>query len=417
MKSSSLVLPIVLVMPSSVRVAILATRAKLQSRTMHTRALILLLCLVTGYPAHAFQCRRHFLPSNQVCPVGDPNDPNGPAAGTFLAKVCDLQTPYDPSNPTSTTGYSSPICAGTASYKSYLSQLAAAFTLAPVDVQQKLCALTHVFVTSSTSLPDAWGIWEIAPAQGSFTQRGNGGVYIAVPGSMLMSATTLAIEENTVYARLFGIASYPPTSPPNLPSFTSASAAANSRAAGTLAILAHELGHILLADANADGTGVTGRMHPRTNNGTALCEQPVSRCFESDFLGTSSESHRWNSNNFHANMRRWVPFGDQHGNNHQRAGINFATLAQDVRSGSSNAVGEMAAVYTSGEFVSVFATVSPEEDFIETYKYKVLAAAKDPATLIPLDLTFTNQGDVLQAVRNPAPDLARKIGCVSVLVP
>jgi hypothetical protein len=122
-------------------------------------------------------------------------------------------------------------------------------------------------------------------------------------------------------------------------------------------------------------------------------------------------------------MRRWVTFttlGDQNGNNHQK-GISFGKIYKDINPPNPNlpdANTKIGAVYSSGEFVSLFAAVSPEEDFAETYKYKVLAAAQDPNTFEALDLAIaTNpRRDVLGAVRNPAADLGRKINCINLLI-
>src|SRR5262245_44003850 len=311
--------------------------AELRSKAMKTRALILLVCLGMTYPAHA-QCRRHFLPSDPVCPVDE-----------FLHKVFDLKTPYDPSNPTDITNYSSPTCNGTTLANSFLSQLSSAFALAPANVKQKLCKLDQVFVASSGSFRDAWGIWEIDPAAGSttVTRRGNGRSYITIPDSVLTSATSLAAAEMALYAGLFNLPNYPS----DLPQLSSQGAVANTAGAGTLAVLAHELGHILLADTNADGKGGHGRAHPRTT----LCGLPKSDCFEHDFLGIPTEHRRWKSSNFHQNMRRWVPSNrseDQHGNAHQ--GVDFGKIWRDVDRGlyPDASIG-IANIYNGGELVSL----------------------------------------------------------------
>jgi hypothetical protein len=390
---------------------------------MNTRALILLVSLVMTYPAHA-QCQRHFTSNDPVCPVGDPSSP---APGTFLYKVCDLKLPYDPSDPTNTTSYSSPACNGTTLARPFLTQLKDAFNLAPDDVKRKLCALNQVFVAPSGSFAATWGIWEFAPAVGStVARRGNGGTYIAIPDSVLTLATSLAAAEKALYASLFNLPSYSPL----LPSISSTGTVANTQGAGTLAILAHELGHILLADTNADGTGgsaTTGtKRHPRSfdaaNN--KLCDIPTNNCFEQAFLEGSSAPHRWNLKKFHDNMRRWIAIttgGDQHGNKHQNGAIDFEKIWKEVdHSNFTNATNGIRAIYNSGELVSLVAAVSPEEDFVETYKYKVLAAAQDPSTSEKLNLTIgiANPGkEVLGPVRRPIGDLGQKINCVNLLVP
>jgi hypothetical protein len=245
-------------------------------------------------------------------------------------------------------------------------------------------------------------------------------VYIVLPDTVLKSATSLAAAESAAYAALFNLNTYPA----GLPQLSSkAGGPANSKGAGTLAILAHELGHMLLADANADGTGGDGHKHPRTTkaDGTALCDPPQDKCFESDFVGAAGDTHRWNASFFHAHMRRWIRYnrmGDQNGNKHQSGAINFKDIWDKVKANKwADATAGITGIYGNGEFVSLFAAVTPEEDFVETYKYRALAAAKDP-NLQSLDLAIAgSKVDLLDAVRKPGADLGRKLGCVSRLVP
>jgi hypothetical protein len=85
----------------------------------------------------------------------------------------------------------------------------------------------------------------------------------------------------------------------------------------------------------------------------------------------------------------------------------------------ADATTEIASIYSngSGAFVSLFATVSPEEDFVETYKYRALTAARDSNSQ-SLDLAIdVSTVDLWDAVRKPGTDLGRKISCVSLLVP
>jgi hypothetical protein len=390
-----------------------------QSKAMKTCALILIVCLVIASPAHAQMCRVHFSATDPVCDVGPAATP-----GTFLHKICNLQLPYDPEDLSPT--YSSPTCInGSAVAPSFLTQLEAAFTLASDDVQRKLCALDQVFITPSASFSTATGIWEIDPLPGGpAAKRGKGGTYITIPDAMLTKATSLAAAEMALYADLFGISSYP-SAPSQLPLFSSTGTVANRPGAGALAILAHELGHIVLADTNADGWGGEGEtpgrppsQHPRS----ALCRQPSNSCFENAFLEPNNALRRWNPKKFHDGMRRWIKFGDQKGNKHQKNTIDFDKISKAVkRADYAGASGGMKEIYTSDEFVSLFAAVSPEEDFVETYKYKVLAAARDPITLEQLNLTIAFAaplGGPVNVLPFRVPrDLAAKIRCVSALVP
>jgi hypothetical protein len=386
---------------------------------MKVSVLILLVGLVMASSAHA-QCKPHFMPTDTVCDVGDPTAPADPS--TFVYKICNLNTAigYHPENLKPST-YTSPTCDGTAANVSqpFRNGLAAAFRLAPTDVKRKLCALRQVFVTPSSSFPEALGIWEMSPSTGSSVpQRGNGAAYIAIPDTVLTSATSLLDEENALLVALFS--TYPSNS---LPWFTSQNAAASGPGAGVLAVLAHELGHLLLADVNADGKGGMGASVKKDHPRSLLCSTPANDCFEKSFLGATGTSKRWNAKNFHDNMRRWIAFttqGDQNHNNHQK-GINFGQIYKDINQSKPNlpdAKTRIGAVYSSGEFVSVFAAVSPEEDFVETYKYKVLANATTPLSLT-IDFRDGTTKDVIKVVKDAisaaSGDLYDKINCVPAL--
>jgi len=71
----------------------------------------------------------------------------------------------------------------------------------------------------------------------------------------------------------------------------------------------------------------------------------------------------------------------------------------------------------NGPFVSVFAALSPEEDYVETYKYKTLGAAQTTAGgSLNLSISLPNFApasvDVLARVRAPSPALQNKLNCV-----
>ncbi|MGA7805957.1 hypothetical protein [Bradyrhizobium sp.] len=65
-------------------------------------------------------------------------------------------------------------------------------------------------------------------------------------------------------------------------------------------------------------------------------------------------------------------------------------------------------VYRNREFVSFFASVSPEEDFVETYKYKVLADASQNQ---PVDFRLRGRDvNVLDFLDADVP--AKKVQCL-----
>jgi hypothetical protein len=156
-----------------------------------------------------------------------------------------------------------------------------------------------------------------------------------------------------------------------------------------LGVLTHELGHALLADTDADGTDAR---HPRRR----VSGPPTSKCFEDAFLAAS-----WDANRFHRHMRRWVAFGDQSHNRQKNpdAGHSLDGLRNAARRGRLDPADDaITNVYRSKEFVSFFASVSPEEDFVETYKYKVLAdAARDQPVIFRLGGHDVNVLDFLDS--------------------
>ena len=111
-------------------------------------------------------------------------------------------------------------------------------------------------------------------------------------------------------------------------------------------------------------------------------------------------------------MRRWVVFGGPTRRNNNQYQDAAHDLDAVIASGNYRTL-------LSGEFVSFYAAVSPEEDFVETYKYKILA---DVAQASNLTLNFPGGTtvSVLQAVSDAAAantNLHYKIGCVTGLTP
>lgn len=361
---------------------------------MKSPVLMLLAALVFASSARAQpQCNAHF---TTPCPGGF----------DFRSLICNMKS-YDPIkfNPhmTPDSQYTPPMCdSANVPAQNLKDRLKDAYDLAPASVKAKLCKLDQVFVTTdssyTTSAREPLGIWE-APARG-------GKVYIAIPDHILTSASSLADEENGILARLLTDPKAPGRS---LPSFRSNNAPAKTPAAAILAVLAHELGHILLADGNLDGAGAS---HPRP------CSAPKDTCFLHNFLGPPNGTTLWNRAHFHRNMRRWVGFGATNGNTYLNTDVNFSAIKNQINDPTRDmdSTARVRKIYLAG-LASVFAAVSPEEDFVETYKYKVLAAARDSSgASIDLSLDYPSGSpttiDVLSPLRTPAGDLGRKISCV-----
>jgi hypothetical protein len=205
--------------------------------------------------------------------------------------------------------------------------------------------------------PVGWGFWE-----GSDRPPGTG-VYLAISARELDGKKSIAGGENETVNELLRVADGDRRGP----------RLARLRDDGTsdpvltiLAEVSHEMGHVLLADANMDGTN---RRHPRRE----VSGPPRSACFEDAFLGAS-----WSAEKFHRNMRRWVDFGNQYHNSLTNPDVRFSLeqLRAATRNRKVDSVNQVIRnVYDSKEFVSFAASINPWEDVAETYKYKVLADA------------------------------------------
>jgi hypothetical protein len=377
---------------------------------MKPGALILFVTIAIASPVRAQNCTPHFTSAN---PCKNEND--------FVSKICNMAA-FDTKdfNPLTTTdaNYHSPKCDQVNTSIANIGIMKDAYKLAPDNVKSALCQLTRVFVTTDHTYTnpsdrrEALGIWE---SHG----RGDGGVYIAIPDQLLSSASSLADEENNVLGRLLlPQSSSPYPSGHSLPMFANVGSASATPAAAVLAVLAHELGHVLLSDTHADGTGGEGHNHPRQCHNL-----PKDKCFESAFLGRPGENRGWDKVVFHQRMRRWTDFANHNGNIYQNPAFRFSNVVSDLTStpthpsNDADATRDMYAIYHGRSFTSLFATVSPEEDFVETYKYAALAAAADPAgNKLGLDITFpAGVEHVIDAVRTPSAELGEKIRCVNSL--
>jgi hypothetical protein len=332
---------------------------------MKSSALILLVTFVMASSALARPCARPNAHAGAPCGNG----------GHFHICAATIANPDQLFNPviTPNTGpnaYRSPRCGGGAVDPRDLALFNGVYGLLDVgpgrpgrpDVSTKFCHKLHdLFVLPAGS--NAYGVWEM---QG----RGNGSMFIALPSQANQpKPQTLADEENRMLA-----AAFVGTPPPGL---TYESDDLPAQGMALLAILAHELGHLLLADTNADGTGdpANGYVHGRSDPGGGNCDTPANTCFESKFLAPPGTNNTlWNRDLFHHNMRRWIDFGGPNRRNKNK----YLDLNHDLDEAISrnNYVN-----FLENEFVSFYASVSPEEDFVETYKYKILADVAQASNL------------------------------------
>jgi hypothetical protein len=317
------------------------------------------------------------------------SDPDGTK---FAEKAC--YTTYYPGNylKPKSSAYRPPVCGKKPVTKDQKEVLAKIYSRAPDYLQAKLCRLTQLFVTKPYPWgPVGWGFWE-GPDHSPGT-----GVYLAVSARELDGKKSVADAENETADQLLGVAGRGLRRGPQLARLRADDA--SDPVLTILAEVAHEMGHVLLADANMDGTD---RLHPRRE----VSGPPRSGCFEDAFLGKS-----WSADSFHQHMRRWVDFGKQYGNRQANPNVQFdlERLRSAVRKNTAD-VANLAIknVYDSKEFVSFAASINPMEDVAETYKYKVLAdATPNQKIRLRLDGRDVNVFDLLDS-----GILAMKVQCL-----
>jgi hypothetical protein len=319
---------------------------------MRLNILFSFILLFTGYSAHAADN-----------PSGPPvshfqgtceSDPDGKK---FAAKVC--YTRDNPADAGYGSEYQRPACDNSRQVTEPQRQmLAKVYVRAPDYMKGKLCRLTQTFVTEDTSEgPWGWGYWE-----GSDRPPGTG-VFVAISGTELSKAASVADRENETVELLFGVRDERKARArllrlkelgPEDPVLT------------VLGGLAHELGHALLADTNADGVNPN---HPRR----LVSGPPTSTCFEDAIINSS-----WDPDRFHHNMTRWVMFGDQGHNRpkNRELRFNLGRLREQAERGRLDRINDLLArIYRSPDFITGPAAIRPEEDFVETYKGKVMSDA------------------------------------------
>jgi hypothetical protein len=274
--------------------------------------------------------------------------------------ICDLANPnYDPE--TTGSGYQPPICFPL-SYGSAVTQIRAAFDCAPPRVQQDLRTLSAIFILPYNYWKGAdksFGMWENPADQGNARRS-----YVFLSPTAF-GRNVAQIESQTQNDVLAGT---------NNKLRVTYTAAPDTTALGLLSVIAHEAAH---AKWYRDKVATNAAKGP---------------CFR-NLVGTY-----WTG----VPDRRWVEFaasgGADHkpgsGTTHPNRGLNEAQLHALHR-----------------RFASILAAVSPEEDFVETYKLSTLAPRLNDLSV----WTQNRVSDVLVSMK--AGRLKTKVACVSYFLP
>lgn len=330
---------------------------------MNSSTLIPLVFLTAAYSAQAAEQSYQTNPTEPPVSHFQGSCESDPDGTKFASKAC--FTDYYPGDSLYGRDYRPPTCLKKTVTKRQKEVLAKIYRRAPDYLQAKLCRLTQLFVTRPAPWgPVGWGFWE-----GPDKPPGKG-VYLAISARELERKKSIADAENEIADQLLGLADGGRRRGPRVARLR---AEDSDPVLTILSAVAHEMGHVLLADANADGQDID---HPRRR----VSGPPRNACFEDAFLGTS-----WNADAFHKNMRRWADFGFQNHNIQKNPDSEFdlerVRSAVDARrfDVASDAIEN---VYRNKEFVSLQAKVAPEEDLAETYRYKVLVDASQNKPIV-----------------------------------
>ena len=252
------------------------------------------------------------------------------------------------------------------------SEIQRAFKIAPPKIKEQLCNLKQIFVWPGFS----FGLWENVKA-GQIPDRGKypdwyPGSYIAINRDVFDAKVTLSKEEDDLMDRatkqqFVG----------SLKVSHSDATRAGSLTVAVLAVLSHELGHI---------------MWHRDNIASSLA------CYHRNFVGSGAS---WRQESVQYGKRwRGLTDADQDGE--------APDLAKRPRDALT--LGDLRAFYAKG-FASPLAALNPEEDVVETLKLIILR--KSGVTALVVNVPNQTELDVL---KNRNPKLRGKVECIDHLV-
>jgi hypothetical protein len=280
-----------------------------------------------------------------------PNCADGGNPNSFINKVYTLSYLYDPSNTTYTPPVGVQPIAGTSALVQYKNDLVSAYCTAAQSFKAQLDDLDGVFITclnENNCVPSnqdvfktSWGFRENVSNQSTLQHT-----YVALsadlwPPGLTQSPMVYSYFEYGIINTLLNVASNP------LPAnqYLTITPNPNTSVMTVLAALAHELGHIYwwkFAGA------------PNFNCGA-------------EFSGAS-----WQ--NVDPSIWQFHRFGmTSPGDTIKGARPGIGRIINDINH-NGNVIKDLHDIY-GGDWASLFATVSPDEDFVETYKLWMLASS------------------------------------------
>lgn len=271
--------------------------------------------------------------------------------------------------------------------------IVSAYNVAPPFFQAALCRLDHIYIDTDTknpAKPSVWGMRERLNPDANNQPRTHIGIAKAFLDDLARQRTPYASYENRLAGMLLAPSPTTPLKSRAVLSYTAAPDPANKgtnpAAIAVLAILAHEMGHIVWWEKDV-GAG--------------------------DFPRIS-----WTSKNVQHGFHE---FGVEDPQNPAQRPPVKANVQYDLRYlGQAKAAADLETIY-GGEWASLFATVAPDEDFVETYKLVVLTepagnAGRQALNSIKVAIPGARGADVLARLNDPGTKLAQKAKWVRDLV-
>jgi hypothetical protein len=270
--------------------------------------------------------------------------------------------------------------------------IVAAYDAAPAFFQAALCRLDRIYIDTDTknpAKPSVWGMRERLNPDPNNQPRTHIGIAKSLLTDLARQHTPYAVYEDQIARALLAPSQKAPTKslPPLSYAATPDPAKAPQPAAiAVLAILAHEMGHIVWWERDVGA---------------------------SDFP-TISWTGKGVQHGFH-------DFGVEDPQNPPQRHPVKADVQYDLRYlGPAKAAADLQSIY-GGEWPSLFATVAADEDFVETYKLVVLTEpganpTRQALTTLKVTIPGAAGADVLANLDNPATKLAQKAKWVRDLV-
>jgi len=365
-------------------------------------------------------------------PSSSPPAPTRVAANcTFNASSVGVLAPGYFPNPGGNT-YSIPgqnLQTGSSLSTQMINDINAAFTNAPLAVQNDVCALSGIFIDTSScqggtinpctpvnnNLPVSWGYR-------SYNRADPGFMYVAIPASLWPTVNTMAIplsqyEQNAVqyFALNAGNPYWGSSTNPTYPLPNISSVSYNNRGTSwptVLAALAHELGHVkfnyTIHKKNHYGEDYDFSLLHNCNTGSTTI----------DFFNWWTYSGNYKKIFPKGSKGYWRQFGYQDNqNSNQKIDHSLSPFLSDFKD-LTHYANPNPLLYTlysdeAEPWASFWGAWSPDEDFVETY---VLSALLDNMTSLQISISGYSPYDVIaNTTQNNKPVLYSKIQCVANL--